>query len=104
MICPSPGTDVEPLVGAMETGPVPNALVASCPVGPPPLPGAPLQAYVTPFAAVNFEPPLAQLPPAGSTALVTLTPSLPSAPGVPFAPSLPSAPGVPFAPSVPSAP
>jgi hypothetical protein len=55
----------------------------------PAVPGVPLQAYVSPLADVNLAPPLEQLAPAGSTALVTLTPSCPF---VPFAPSEPLSP------------
>ena len=46
-------------------------------------PFAPLQANVTPLAAVNLEPPLAQFAPAASVAEVTLTPLVPLVPGVP---------------------
>jgi hypothetical protein len=35
---------------------------------------------VTPFAAVNLEPPLLQFNPAGSDAEVTLTPGVPGSP------------------------
>ena len=47
---------------------------------------------MTPLAAVNLEPPLAQFAPAASVAEVTLTPFVPFVPLVPLVPGVPAGP------------